>query len=130
MTSLDRVEDDVRKALQEAEQQRNPRYPIPLYPGLVKIRAASTDQKKVRVVGFRIVYFTGTRGICLVAVYPQSECENLSAEKLQQLIKKRVAAIDMSAALRAQPTLSQRPSYSRPSDQPAPAGQVGRRGAL
>lgn len=83
------------------EQQRNPRYPIPLYPGLVKIRAASTDQKKVRVVGFRIVYFTGTRGICLVAVYPQSECENLSAEKLQQLIKKRVAAIDMSAALRA-----------------------------
>lgn len=82
------AEGDVRKALDEARDGRNRLYPIPLYRGLVKIRAGSTDQNKGKSGGFRVVYFNGTKGKCLVAVYAKSQCEDLPRAELNRLLKK------------------------------------------
>ncbi|AMN46884.1 hypothetical protein ACG33_07185 [Steroidobacter denitrificans] len=85
------VEDDIREALKLALAGKAPTYPIPLFPGLVKIRIASADQNRGKRGGFRVIYHSGVSGPCLISVYAKAQYEQLPIAELRRLAAKVAA---------------------------------------
>jgi len=85
------VKDDLMNVIQQLEEDPSIGDPIPGWNKEIwKIRVASSDIKKGKRGGFRLIYLwkAGDFRVYLLAVYSKGEKEEISKTEIERLLKK------------------------------------------
>ena len=86
-----KVKDDIGNVIQRLEEDASIGDPIPGWNKEIwKIRVASSDIKKGKQSGFRLIYLwkAGEFKVYLLAVYFKGEKEEISKREIERLLKK------------------------------------------
>lgn len=84
------IKNDLNKLLSGIEDGSVSGEPIPgLYNRIFKIRAASSDMKRGKSGGFRIIYYLLGENyeIYLLTIYAKAKYENISVKDIQAVLK-------------------------------------------